>query len=265
MKPFYLPAVEVSSDTHTEDWNIAFVHVEESYGIDVVAILNTLQTNHPHSSEMQWRWQLLRNLVRIPLSGVNVQEYYQRLSRRIRCTTLAELFFNRSKDKHLGIARSTSAKSRHHHMFHRPTLFRPNVADNSVAASWVTTERQSVLAREVNCDAQQPIRQDLARAHPAKILKSFPRLKVAAIPNEGLKLLQGCMQILKASDLVSHGLATISLGVPNQFLLHAIEVVISLVAELMPKLARVCVITGLHDGPVEFLELIKLCHRHQAI
>src|SRR6516164_5354737 len=51
----------------------------------------------------------------------------------------------------------------------------------------------------------------------------------------------------------------------NQLCVHSVEVIVSLVAELMPKLIGVSLPTRLNDGLVQFFELIELCNRHQRV
>ena len=66
LNPLYLPCVEILFDAHKQSRGIPLTYVQVSHAIDIVSRFDPLQPHHPNGSEMQWFWQLPRDIVRKP-------------------------------------------------------------------------------------------------------------------------------------------------------------------------------------------------------
>jgi len=83
-------------------------------------------------------------------------------------------------------------------MLRWPRLTGRTVFNNSIAARRVAGEHQLTIIYSIDCNAKQPVRENLAGTHSIELFEWLSRLDVRAIADEGFYFLECDFQTLKS-------------------------------------------------------------------
>src|SRR5438045_5234720 len=90
-------------------------------------------------------------------------------------------------------------------MLCRPRCFRHSVTNNAATAEGITTECEAPLfIREIECNADQPVRQNLSGTEPTESCERSSGLEMLAISHESFKFLQSVLEASEANNSVLH-------------------------------------------------------------